>query len=228
MSRVPMVFLAITFVLATASPAPSSGHSYAFGTHDDKDQGLGWAIVDGENTSMSDMRGLESLDDLKSRFGDEFLYIREGRDQYVIEDEKLVARARQAARGIQKYGKEIGELARAQARLALGVSRQDRRVDKLERAQAKLERRIERAAERNQSTEDLERELDKITAELESIEDHDDRGEQLSSGEVREMTRRREEASKQLQRGVREVQNEIREILRDAKRRGLAERLDRR
>jgi hypothetical protein len=168
-------------ILSLAVPGTSSADSYAYGSDQDEEDSFGWAIISGENTSMSDMRDLDSMDDLKDRFGDEFLYIRDGKDRYVISDPGMVERALEASQQIRKYGKEMGKLARAQARIA---------VD-------------------------------------ESLQSWGGRGDRLSASEKKELRRRSDEASKRLQQGVRRVQRDMHEILKAAKSRGLAERLDR-
>src|SRR6185503_14215308 len=105
-------FASLVAVLALAGvSAANHEHGYSFGSDDN----LGWAIVSDDNTSMSDMSTLDSMDDLKSEFGDEFLYIRLGKDRYVIRDRALMRRAQEAARPMQEAGREIGEIARAQA-----------------------------------------------------------------------------------------------------------------
>ena len=168
-------------ILCLAVPGSSSAYSYAYGSDRDEEDSFSWAIIAGGNTSMSNMRDLDSIDDLKDQFGDEFLYIRDGKDRYVISDPGMVERALEASKEIRKYGKEMGKLARAQARLA---------VD-------------------------------------ESLGSWGGRGDRLSASEKRELTRRSDEASKRLKQGVRHVQRDMREIFREAKTRGLAERLGR-
>jgi hypothetical protein len=116
----PLVFAAA--ILSLALPYSSSAYSYAHGSHRGEEDTFGWAIISGGNSSMSDMRDLDSLDDLKDRFGDEFLYIRDGKDRYVVSDPDMVERALEASKQIRKYGKEMGKLARAQARLAVDES----------------------------------------------------------------------------------------------------------
>ena len=177
MHRSLTLVLAATVTLVLASPAPAGAHSYAHGSDHDSD--FGWMILSGGNSSMSDMHDLDSIDDLKERFGDEFLYVRDGEDRHVITDRRLIARAQESTKQIRKYGKEIGEIARAQARLAVDKSLYGMRQSK-----------------------------------------------RLSSSEKRELTRRREAASDRLQKGVREIQEDIREILQDALEKGLAEPLD--
>jgi hypothetical protein len=224
MPRAHLVVLATAacFVLA---PTTSTAHSNSHGPYQDDKQGFGWALISGGNSSMSDMQDLDSIEDLKSRFGDDFLYIREGRDHFVIRDRKLVERAREAASQIQRHGKEIGKLARAEAALALSGSRVTRREAKLEALQSKLESRIERAERRGDPTEELERELDAVNRELDSVES-DDARERLTGTERSKLSAQRDEAREGLERAVREIERDMREILRVAKQKHLAEPLD--
>jgi len=150
MHRPLTLVLAATVMLALAAPAPSGAYSHAHGADDESD--FGWAIFSGGNSSMSDMHDLDSMDELKERFGDEFLYVRDRDDRYVITDRRLIARTQESTKQIRKYGKEIGELARAQARLevdrALYEKRQTKRLTSGERRE--LARRREAASERLQ------------------------------------------------------------------------------
>jgi hypothetical protein len=223
--RLALVFAAALLSAAVAPPS-TSADSYSFGSDQDEGGGFGWAIISGGSSSMSEMQDLDSIDDLKARFGDNFLYVREGHDRYVIKDRKLVSRAQEAAKEIGKFGREIGDLARAQARVAVDESLEARRQAKMMRIQKRLEREIDRRARRGEPTRDLERALDDVTSEIGSFEPPD-RGDRLTASDRRDLTRRREEASERLHQGVRQIKREMREILREAKSRGLAERLDR-
>ncbi len=226
--KLSLVFAA-ALLASVATPPSTSADSYSFGSDRGEGGSFGWAIISGGSSSMSEMQDLDSVDDLKARFGDDFLYVREGHDRYVIKDRKLVARAQEAAKEIGKYGREIGDIARAQARLAVDGSLEARRQAKMMRIQRKLEREIEWRAGRGEPTRDLERALDDVTSEIGSFEpsDRGDRGDRLTASDRRNLTRRREEASERLQQGVRQIKREMREILREAKSRGLAESLER-
>src|SRR3989442_8360516 len=135
-SKVVLVSIALLGLSVAASipasaraSARASSHSWV-GSHshgfDNDRESLGWAIVSGNNTSMSDMKDLDSMDMLKSEFGKEFLYIRLGEDRYVIRDPALMRRAQDAVRPMQEAGQEIGEAARAQAEQALAGSQDTR------------------------------------------------------------------------------------------------------
>src|SRR5439155_21072201 len=82
-SHVVLVGLAILTSIFLPPAASAKDSSISFDT--DRD-GFGWAIVSGENTSMSDMDDLDSFDNLKEKYGDEFLFLREGDNRYVIRD----------------------------------------------------------------------------------------------------------------------------------------------
>lgn len=143
------LILSVLTLALLSLPAPSfSKGGYAYGTDNDPEHGFGWAVVSGENTSMSDMDDLDRMGDLKKRFGDEFLYIRDGRARYVIQDRGLMDRASQACESIQDYGKEVGVIASVKALQALSCwvsDNDDRRADHLDRRLEKATKRLEHA-----------------------------------------------------------------------------------
>lgn len=214
------------------SPGPSSAHSssharhaYSYGFSNDEDDDFGWAVVlNGHNTSTNLDGDSDILQELKDRYDDDFLYIRDGKDQYVIRDQRYVERAQATSSEISKYGGEIGKLARAQVKLALsgiGASSQRRA---LENAQRDLEREIRRSERDGESTAGLKRALKHIQEELNSLPDDDH--ETLSASEREDLRRQSDEAQKNLQGAVRKMRQEMRDILREAKERGKAEKLD--
>jgi hypothetical protein len=221
----PRIVLAIAVALAAALyPGGARAGDYGYGFDDDHDR-LGWAIVSGENTSMSDMKDLDSMDDLKSEFGREFLYIRLGKDRYVIRDRALMKRAEDALEPMQEAGREIGEIARAHAERALAGSQGAREQAKLARRIAKLSGKIARRESRGESTEDLEREQERLQRQLDDLTD-DDPAEGGARREERWQRAREREASERMHKLARRLNEEMRDILRDAKARRLAEPVD--
>jgi chromosome segregation ATPase len=218
--------LAAVALLASAAfftPHAFSG-SYSYGFDNDRDR-LGWAIVSGDNTSMSDMQDLGSMDDLKSEFGREFLYIRQGGDRYVIRDRALMQRAKDAARPMQEAGREIGEAARAQAEQALSGSRDARERARLARRIAKLSEKIARRESEGESTEDLERSLEALQQEVDGLP-YASREERGAIPGQRAREARTRDASERLKKAARHLNQEMRDILREAKSRHVAEPVD--
>lgn len=230
MHRVRAVLVAASAVFALSIPSLSFArddthakeHGFSYGTDDD---GLTWAVVDGSGTSMSGQLDHATIETLRDRFGDRFLYIEDDEGGYGITDRGLVARARRASERIGRYGREIGELARTQARLSISEVRPKMRRGELLREQAELRREIDRAERDGEPTEALQRRLDRVTARMEA-EDHVDRSLELSSEEKRDLTRRRDRAKTRLQEAVRQMNEEMRDILSTAKERHLAEPVD--
>lgn len=161
-----LAVLSLLIACAAALPGPSQasgGFRFALDGHHDPD--LGWAIVSRDDTSMSDLIDLDRINDLKKDFGEEFLYIRDGRARYVIRDRRLIERARDANESIQKFGREIGIIARAQVREAFrSWGDDDEASDRLSEAESrKLEERQEVASKR------LQRAVQRIRGELREI-----------------------------------------------------------
>ena len=231
MSRTKVALAALAFLapaaLFSAAHQPlatAGGYSYGWDKDQDDPDRLGWAIVSGENTSMSDMKDMGSMDKLKSEFGDEFLFLRLGEDRYVIRDRALMNRAKDAARPLQDAGREVGEAARAQAEEALGGTHGALEQARLARRIAKVSKRIALREDEGESTEDLERELDGLQQQLDNLTD-DSRDERTTDRESRD--RRTRDASERLQKAVKHLNQEMRDILREAKSRHLAEPVDR-
>jgi hypothetical protein len=232
MSRSLWSFLAAALVLATAPPTPAAGkdhHSsgYAYGYDDDKDRDddFSWTIVNDDNTSMSDMSGLESLEQLRDRFGNHFLYFRDGDDHFVVLDEKLVDRAERAAHDIKLYGKEMGLLARAQIQGTVGSTKTAQKMAIVARRQAELGKEIARRSMNGESTARLQREMDQLSEDMDLIRANM-HSRDVSPAEARDLDRKTEETSKRLSKAVREAQQEMRDILKEAKERHLVKRVN--
>jgi signal transduction histidine kinase len=218
-----LLSLAIAVLTLAALPANVAVGHYTYGFDNDRDY-LGWAIVSHDNTSMSGLDDLDSVESLKTDFGEEFLYIRLGRDRYVIRDRSLIARAEDAAKPMQEAGKEVGKIARAQAEQALGDSYVSRHQARLMRRQGRLSGQIARRASRGESTEDLERELEQVTRELDGFT-ADDRNERMTRREENDLSARQHAATERIQKSARRLNQEMRDILREAKARHVAERV---
>ena len=95
----------------------------------------------------------------------------------------------------------------------------------LERAERELEREIERSEREGESTQGLKRALGHIREELKALPDEDENT-GLSASERDDLRRQSDEARKHLQDAVRKMRRDIRDILREAKERGKAEKLD--
>lgn len=225
MLRIRAVLLAASAATALCLPvsalAHSDSHGFAFGNDGDFD----WAIVSDNNTSMSGQFDPGVLEDLKDRFGSHFLMIEDHRERYVITDRELFERAQRASQRIGRYGREIGEIARAQASLAMEKSRPKVKAAKLRVKQRELERKIDRAEREGEPTDDLERELEDVTIRLEATESAS-RSFARTDDERENLKRRRDDAKVRLHREVEKINDEMRDILRSAKTRRLAERVD--
>lgn len=232
MSRLALVPLALVALLILVTPIPSSAHSpahgsahsYSYGFSNDEDEDFAWAVVSDGHTNSTNLDDWDLINELKDRYDGDFLYVRDGKEQFVIRDPMLVERAKTASSEVSKYGKEIGKLASAQAKLALshvGMTGQHR---SLERAERELEREIERSERDGESTQGLKRALRHIREEMESLPDDDH--ETLSASERDDLRRQSDQARKHLHDAVRKMRQDIRDILREAKERGKAEKLD--
>ena len=217
-----LLSLAIAFLTLAAFPTSVAAGHFSYGFDNDRDY-LGWAIVSHDNTSMSGLDDLDFVEKLKSDIGEEFLYIRLGGDRYVIRDRSLIARAEDAAKPMQE-AKVLGKIARLRAQQALGDSHVSRRQAKLMRLQGRLSGQIARRASRGESTEDLERELEEVTRALDDLS-AGDRSEADARREEKDLSARQQAATERIQKAARRLNQEMRDILRDAKARHAAERV---
>lgn len=215
-------FVALALGLVVPGLAIAHPHSHAVRTH--SDDTLGWAVVrDGHKHSSS----VDDEDDIRSlvdRYGDDFLYVRDGKERYVIRDSKMIDRAEDASHEIGEHVREITTVAHAQARVALNGAAGARAQAKLARREAKLEMRIDRAERDGEDTKELERELEQVREDLEDLEAHREK-DHLSESERRDLEHRRDKANDGLEKAVDHLRAEIRVILRESKEKGLAERV---
>lgn len=219
MIRLGFVLALCLFVTALALAHPhSTGKGY-------RDSELSWAIIDDDHnhSHASTQDALEEIEDLKSRFGDSFLYIRDKDDRYVITNRALIERAEEASHRIGDHAKEIKTIAKAQARVALSQAHGAKARVKLERIEAQLEEKIESREIRGEEADELTRALERVREDLEDIEDHEPRP--LTRAEEQDLERKRQEVQDELQKAIGEMRSEIRDILKEAKERGLAARV---
>ena len=205
----------VAFAFAVVPP------SHGYGS-DLQPRELGWMIVDHDNTSMSSMRDLDDLEGLKRTFGDEFLFVRDGEDRYVIRDRALVKRAWDAQRPVGEAGRKIGRAARAHAIEALsGWSDQADQVRQARKIE-KLSRKIDRAEARGESGPEIEREREQLKRAAGNGSD-DRKAVEHDSPRARARER---DADVDLDRAIKNMKREVREILREAKSRHVAERVE--
>ena len=222
MSRDHAVLTALAFLASVLLPAAASAMDPSYGFDTDRDR-FGWAIMSGGNSTTSDVEDQEALDKLKEEYGgDDFLFLREGDDRYVIRDRGLIERAQRAVKPVNEAGRELGEAVSEQVHLALGTSKDARERARLGRSIGRLSREIARAARRGDDTEDLERGRDKLQRQLDDMEESS-RDQRVTVREKTKTKTRSEEASRHLKQAAHHLQDTMHDILHDAKARHLAE-----
>jgi hypothetical protein len=214
-----LALLAAAALSTTTIPRAASAGSFAFG-YDNHE--LAWALTTDGNTSMSSLEDKDSFNKLKDEYGDDFLYIRDGEDRYVIRDRGLMARAKAAAKPVGEAGREIGAVAGMRVREALGNAHEGRDRARIARRIGRISSKIARLSRDGEDTEDLEREQAELQRQLADLT-----GEARDRGKARqadsEIEERSERASRRMNDAVRHMRKEMRAILRDAKSRHLAE-----
>src|SRR5262249_5230888 len=161
------------------------------------------------NHSVTDLDEMGSLDDMKDKYGDEFLYIRLRDERYVITDKGLMKRAEDAAKPMQEAGRELGEAVSAQVKEALGSSHHWSEQGELIREQARLTRQIVRRSMRGEPTDDLEREQDRLSRDIERLSDDRTR-EAADRVDQQERSAKTRTATKKLQDAAQHAHEEIR------------------
>jgi hypothetical protein len=223
MSR-PLWSCLIAAIVAVAVALPSSAvaDDHSHGHHAGRRDNLGWVIVSGGMTSLSDMGDLESLEGFRNRFGSRFLYLRDGEDHYVIKDEEMIGRAQRAARSIKVYGKEMGMLARFEIQGTRGSGKSARKVAAMQQHPASRGE-VARRSPRDESNERLEREVAELLQDMDALGADPRRGDDATP---RDLKWRSDALSKRLEKAVHEGHEDMREVLRDAKKRNLAKRVN--
>ena len=186
------------------------------------DTRLGWAIHRDGQWHVSEIWDIDSADDLSSKYGDDFLYIRDGEERYVITDPTMIERATRATTRIKDHTKEISALANVTAELAMSRVHGTWERQRLESRVAALESRIQRI-ESLEDARQLKRDLKRVRDELHRLGRNG--GETLTETERRDLMARRDAASDDLEEVIDGIRTEVREILREAKDRGLAKRV---
>lgn len=219
MTPLRFAFLSILAAVTLTSAPAWAGPTIA------EDDNFSWAVVtQGGRAITGNVVQGDPISKLKDRYHRDFLYIRDHDERYVITDPELIDEAREAGSHINRYSKEIGELAQAEARLAMSRVADERRPG-LDRRRRALERAIEVRERQGESTDDLEDELFRVRVETKSLESMS-RSNQLTSDEREDLVQRRDRASARVKEGERKIQAELRQILADAKERGIAARVD--
>ena len=215
-----LALLAAAALSTITIPRAASAGSFAYGY--DNREPLAWALTTDGNTSMSSLEDQDSFNKVKDEYGDDFLYIRDGEDRYVIRDRGLMARAEAAAKPMREAGRDIGAAARLRVQEALGNVHEGRDRARIARRIGRLSAKIARLSRDGEDTEDLEREQAELQRQLADLtEGARDRGKARQADS--EIEERSERASRRMNDAVRHMQKEIRAILRDAKSRHLAE-----
>jgi hypothetical protein len=199
--------------LAIAHPHSHSGRAHS-------DDTLGWAIRRDGLWHVSETWDMDSIENLPSKYGDDFLYIRDGEKRYVITDPGLVERAARAQRQIKMHTTQINALASVSAQLAMSRVNGTWERKRLQKAESKLEGAIERGKEHGDDTRQAERDLKLVREQLAKLEEAG--GETLTETERRELTERQDRAREDLDRAVAGIRKEMREILREALQKDLA------
>jgi hypothetical protein len=166
---------------------------------------------------------MDSIEKLSSKYGDDFLYIRDGVKKYVITQPDMVDRAARAQRQVKMHTLQINALANAAAELAMSRVNGTWERHRLEKAEYKLESVIERGKKHGDDTRQAERDLKLVRDQLARLEAGG--GEALTETERRELIERRDAASEELDDAVAGIRKEIRDILREAIEKDLAEQI---
>jgi len=213
--------LALVSLLA-GPPALASSYHYGFDTNA-KDP-VGWALVHEGHQGSSSLSG-EEMEGLEGKYGGDFLYIRDGQDRYVIRDARLMHRAEDSLKPIQEAGHEIGAAVGAKVGYSMRRSQGSREQARVARRIGRLSRRIARMSEEGEDTQDLENELSQLQRQLDSMKEdrsaqHDD---EEREADLEAATQR---ASRHMREATRKVNQDMLDILREAKSRHLAETVD--
>ncbi len=230
MPRITTAVLALAFLGAiscsTGFPGVASAGSYHYGfDNDDKDkERFGWALVRDGHNSSSDL-GSEDMDEIKDRYGDTFLYIRDGDERWVIRDRGLMRRAEGSLKPIEEAGREIGHAVGAKVGYSMSRTHGSREKARVARQISRLDSRIARLSERGEDTEQLERDRQELQEKLEELKNdrrqrHDDEEREA------ELDAATERASRHMREATRKLNKDLRDILREAKSRHLADSVE--
>lgn len=217
----PAVSVVLALAAWTLAPAAFAHQTNSFGM----DENFRWAFVSDHGRNISGNLNHENISALKGRYKQDFLYIRDGDESWVITDPDMIARGHRAEEQIKNYNKEISEIANAEAKFAMAGMINDKKVAKLEARRRSIEDEIDKLGARGEDTSDLEQELFEVKVEAEALSSMH-RNAHLTSEERRDLTERRDRAQARLSKGMQKIEADFRTILSDAREQHLAERVE--
>ncbi|HEV2104525.1 MAG TPA: hypothetical protein VGU27_02260 [Candidatus Eisenbacteria bacterium] len=214
--------------LAEAAATPSlpagSSSSTTWSWSGDDGHRFEFALLDGQDAyvNVPDGDTWRSLRALRGSGSGPVLWCRlDGGDAYVIRDRATLDKARALTAPSRDLGREQGELGRRQGRLGVAQGRLGGRLGALAARLARVEARVAEARRDRGDDPDVDRELADVKdgmAQLRHDQEPIVREQRELGDQQRELGRRQREASEHARR-------ELRGLVEDAVRKGLAERL---
>ncbi len=235
MTRAKVLFtafaaLGLALLTTAALSRTAAAGKYSYGYENDDSNRLHWALVEDDHNSSTSLSDLDDLDRLKDSYGRRFLYIRDGEDRYSIKDRGMMERAREAMKPVQEAGREIGKAVGEKVSYSMRRSGASRERSRVERRLARVERRLSRLDESDEGEDqdserqELENERQELRQQLEQMKD--DRHEQHASEERQaDLDAATERASRHMREATRNMDRQLRAILKESISRKLAARI---
>jgi len=221
--------------------ASMDGSSYGY-SNDDNDRDFFWALVEARNgrgrttIGTTDDRAQEAISRALRQQRGKFLYLRLDDQDYIVRDPETIARASRQVEPMQELGRKMGELGGRQGQLGgrqgeLGglQGQLGARQAELAMRQASLGMKIHARERRGLSTAELEREQERIDAEMRQCSrQQNELGRRQSELGARQSVLGAEQSryGEEMSRVSREVEKAMRKLAREATDSGLAKELD--
>ncbi|HZI89212.1 MAG TPA: hypothetical protein VFD83_02035, partial [Candidatus Polarisedimenticolia bacterium] len=140
MPRASTALAALAFLgaISCCNLASASSYHYGFDNDDNDKDRFGWALVRDGHNSSSDLK-FDDMDEIKDRYGNNFLYIRDGDDRFVIRDRGLMRRAEASMKPIGEAGREIGQAVGAKVGYSMSRSNGSREKARVARQISRLD-----------------------------------------------------------------------------------------
>jgi hypothetical protein len=143
----------------------------------------------------------------------------------VIRDRRLMRRAEDSLKPIEEAGHEIGKAVGAKVSYSMRRSEGSREQARVARRIGRIARRIARLSEDGEDTRDLEIEKRQLQRQLDSMREDRSASHDEEEREA-DLDAATERASRHMREATRRVDQQLRDILREAKSRHVAERVE--
>jgi hypothetical protein len=201
----------------------ATGYSYDYSTGSDTDD-FAWAVVDGSGSVTIDGGDADYVR-VRSRNGQPVFWFRDGDDEFWVDDRAIVDQVRRATARMRELGREMGKVGAEMGRHGAAMGRIGGRMGSIGARMGIVEARLATSSDLSREQRESQREMLRgMRDQLRELQRQLDGQQGEHSRSQRELSRRMSELGAQHQQALRDARSQVREISRQARREGKAER----